>query len=153
MPKARQPEVNAIKPLLARAAEMPKPTLHAAVDGWRQLGLLDDTHHQTGDAKVTRKQNKTTPKQPRSILAQTNLHGENITYQDAKESGDILGKKQNNRIRIGFQNISGMPATNTHYKSIKFLQLLNEYDFDIFGISEVNLNWSKVNKRINGRKQ
>jgi hypothetical protein len=58
--------------------------------------------------------------------------------------GDMITLKGKHSLRIGFQNIGGLSNTK---KSIKddILRLgVGKFDFDIFGLSELNVNWSVI---------
>ena len=81
---------------------------------------------------------------------------------DDKGFGDALGPLNNNHLRIGFQNIGGLSSNNTEQD--KILQyLIQSNSFDVFGISEVNLNWpalreelqfgERMNQRFNPRER
>ena len=63
--------------------------------------------------------------------------------------GDILKKKKdNNRIRIAFQNINGlMIEDETVDKRELIKEFINKYKIEFFGIAEVNVNWKLV-KRV-----
>jgi hypothetical protein len=55
--------------------------------------------------------------------------------------GDNLNKKQKSTIRIGFNNINGFKAEINHVHNHDIRSFIAMYDFDIFGMSEINLHW------------
>jgi hypothetical protein len=58
--------------------------------------------------------------------------------------GDPLHKKHANILRIGFQNVGGVSSARNKLKDDILRCGIDKYDFDIFGIAEVNVNWSHV---------
>jgi hypothetical protein len=56
--------------------------------------------------------------------------------------GKLITKKANNILRLGFQNIGGGPSTSGKAKDDFIRAGISTYDFDIFGIAEVNVNWN-----------
>ena len=47
-------------------------------------------------------------------------------------------------IRVGFQNINGLPRRRDHPKNHEVSDMHNTYNFDIIGMGEINTNWRKV---------
>ncbi len=60
--------------------------------------------------------------------------------------GDIILKKEKNTLRIGFQNIGGVPIQQGKHKDDIIKNGITKLDFDIFGIAEVNVNWTHVSE-------
>jgi hypothetical protein len=58
--------------------------------------------------------------------------------------GDIITKKEANILRIGFQNIGGVPLQKNKYKDDIIRTGISKMEFDIFGIAEVNVNWNYI---------
>lgn len=55
--------------------------------------------------------------------------------------GDEICAKNDNTLRIGFQNVGGFPTTFGKLKEDNIRLGLQEWDFDIFGMAEINLDW------------
>jgi hypothetical protein len=55
--------------------------------------------------------------------------------------GNNFPKKGANTLRIGFQNIGGLPKNNYKRKNDLLCQGNTSHDFNIFGIAETNLDW------------
>jgi exonuclease III len=55
--------------------------------------------------------------------------------------GDNLNKKQDSTIRIGFNNINGFKSEINHVHNHDIKAFILKYEFDIFGMCEVNLHW------------
>lgn len=59
--------------------------------------------------------------------------------------GNKISKQtKQNIIKIGFQNIGNLPKEQKNHKSTKLVSYMIQKEFDIFGVAEVKLNWSKV---------
>jgi hypothetical protein len=58
--------------------------------------------------------------------------------------GDVIKNKQNNTLRIGFQNVGGFPINKGKIKEDNIRIGLTKWDFDIFGCAEVNLDWRLI---------
>jgi hypothetical protein len=54
------------------------------------------------------------------------------------------GMKLDDTLHIGFQNVGGLPELSSHHKNDSFRSLILEYECNIFGIAETNLNWSAL---------
>jgi hypothetical protein len=54
-----------------------------------------------------------------------------------------IGKKTNNLLRIGYNNINGFSNNNNNDYNNCLRSFISHYNFDIFGMSEVNINWSR----------
>ena len=63
----------------------------------------------------------------------------NISYEE--EFGDIIKNKETNTLRIGFQNIGGFSTTANRAKDDVIRIGISKYDFDIFGMAELNIDW------------
>lgn len=55
--------------------------------------------------------------------------------------GDSIDVKKVNTLRLGFQNIGGFPMQRGNLKEDSIRQGITRWDFDIFGMAEVNLDW------------
>jgi hypothetical protein len=55
--------------------------------------------------------------------------------------GDGITCKENNTLRIGFQNVGGFLAQRGKIKEDMIRLGLNKWEFDIFGFAETNLDW------------
>ena len=62
--------------------------------------------------------------------------------------GDKLGKKQRSNIRIGFQNFNGLTGKHNDPVDDSLREWITSKEFDVFGISEVNLYWPRVNRQL-----
>jgi hypothetical protein len=63
--------------------------------------------------------------------------------------GDFITTKQDNILRIGFQNIGGFPKNRTKFKEEIIRQGLCKWEFNVFSMAEMNLDWrmcQEVNK-------
>jgi hypothetical protein len=58
--------------------------------------------------------------------------------------GDSITKKQKNTLRIGYQNIGGFSFTSNSIKDDIIRQGINAFEFDIFGLSETNVDWRLI---------
>jgi len=81
---------------------------------------------------------------------------DNMTEQEgAGFYGDIPPLKYKNTLTIGFQNVGGVPTTRGKIKD-DFIRLgINKFNFDIFGMAKLNVNWKEVNeedKLVNRRR-
>jgi hypothetical protein len=56
--------------------------------------------------------------------------------------GDIMHVKKENTLRLGFQNIGGFPTQRGKLKEDNIRLGISKWDFDIFGMAEVNIDWS-----------
>ena len=56
-----------------------------------------------------------------------------------------MTKKNNNTIRICFQNMNGIPLYSSHNKNGKICNFLTSNSIDILAMSEVNVCWHKIN--------
>jgi hypothetical protein len=55
------------------------------------------------------------------------------------------GIKMNDSLRLGFQNIGGLPESSLHPKNDLLRAFVLKNEFDIFGLAETNVNWSRLN--------
>ena len=60
--------------------------------------------------------------------------------------GDALDAqaKDSQHCRIGFVNINGLGLTSRSPKNREFYSMISNYQFDIFGLAETNVNWSAI---------
>jgi hypothetical protein len=58
--------------------------------------------------------------------------------------GDSIPLKQMNTLRLGFQNIGGLPLIGNKHKDDIMRCGISLWDFDIFGIAETNVDWRLV---------
>ncbi|MFN9981474.1 MAG: hypothetical protein ACK53Y_16235, partial [bacterium] len=58
--------------------------------------------------------------------------------------GTQIRKKEKHILRLGFQNIGGVPTTGGKAKDDFIRAGISTYKFDIFGIAEVNVNWRVI---------
>jgi len=58
--------------------------------------------------------------------------------------GDNVTMKKDNSLRIGFQNVGGLPARRGKIKDDAFRYALFKWDFDIFRVAETNVDWHVV---------
>ncbi len=81
----------------------------------------------------------TKEKDDRSLhLSPQNIDASRLQYD---RFGDNISIKPKRTLQIGFQNIGGFP---THRSDIKedYIRLgLSNWDFDVFGLAETNLDW------------
>ena len=61
--------------------------------------------------------------------------------------GDYMGHKGPNILRVGFQNVSGLPFFAGHVKNQHICHFLNDGAFDVFGIAETNVYWHRLATR------
>ena len=61
--------------------------------------------------------------------------------------GDRIEIKEENILRIGFQNIGGFPIQRGKLKEDNIRQGITKWDIDIFGMAEVNLDWRLVKEQ------
>jgi hypothetical protein len=54
------------------------------------------------------------------------------------------GLKLEDTLRLGFQNFGGFPELSSHSKNDAYRSFIPAFDFDIFGVSETNLNWGAL---------
>jgi hypothetical protein len=53
--------------------------------------------------------------------------------------GDVIENKRNNVLRIGFQNIGGLPTNKSKIKEDNIRIGLSKWEFDIFGCAETKI--------------
>jgi hypothetical protein len=54
------------------------------------------------------------------------------------------GLKLEDTLQLGFQNFGGFPELSSHSKNDAYRSFITDFDFDIFGVSETNLNWGAL---------
>ncbi len=69
---------------------------------------------------------------------------EDVNLIDDDDFGDKLLLKEKNILRIGFQNIGGISINKDTAKDDIIRVGIGEYDFDIFGFSELNIDWRNI---------
>jgi hypothetical protein len=69
----------------------------------------------------------------------------NLVRETETYFGDIISKKRNNILRIGFQNIGGFSLDNNCYKDELLWKGANKYNF-ILGLAETNTDWKLINE-------
>jgi hypothetical protein len=61
--------------------------------------------------------------------------------------GDEICVKNNNTLRIGFQNVEGLPTLPGKLKEDNIWSRIKKWGFDIFGIAEINLDCRVLNEQ------
>jgi hypothetical protein len=69
-----------------------------------------------------------------------NLHSSN----NDEIFGDSISPKRTNTLRLGFQNIGGLPLIRNKHKDDVIRCGISLWKFDIFGIAETNVDWRLV---------
>lgn len=64
--------------------------------------------------------------------------------EEESSYGSLPMLKEDNVLRIGFQNVGGLPAVRGKAKYDFLRAGINKFDFDIFGAAEVNIDWTWV---------
>ena len=82
--------------------------------------------------------------QQHTTYNQQDLHGRNISRQDAEAFGDIMKTKKANTVRIGLQNWQLLPESSKHYKSRQTIDHLRQGEYDFWLTNEVGLCWPKL---------
>src|SRR5688572_11301307 len=75
---------------------------------------------------------------------QTTITGNNLTLQDAEAFSNSLQHKNHTTLCIGLHNVHFLPATTNHHKNYDLLNYLIKNSFNVFLLTEVGLNWSKL---------
>lgn len=65
-------------------------------------------------------------------------------YRGNEPWGDTLLPKMENHLRISFWNVNSLPTFPSHPKNREFIQDIDEAEYDIMGVSEVNVNWQSL---------
>jgi len=60
------------------------------------------------------------------------------------DTSQVLPWKSSSTLRIVFQNVHGLPKHNQHPKHNSLQSFLNNYQIDLFRMSEVNIAWHNV---------
>lgn len=55
--------------------------------------------------------------------------------------GDSISMKKSKTLRLGFQNVGGFPTQRGKLKEDNIRLGLTKFDFDIFGMAELNIDW------------
>jgi hypothetical protein len=66
------------------------------------------------------------------------------TWNEDEIFGDPIYKKPNHVLRIGYQNIEGLSFSANSVKDDVIRTGLNTWEFDIFGMSETNIDWRLI---------
>jgi len=61
--------------------------------------------------------------------------------------GDKIYVKNSNTLRLGFQNVGGFPTQGGKIKEDNIRMGLQKFDFDIFGMAELNIDWRMVKEQ------
>jgi hypothetical protein len=64
------------------------------------------------------------------------------------EVGTPIKKKKDGSVRIGFNNINGMGTRKTDARNSELHGFISSGDYDIFGMTETNVNWKKNGEHI-----
>ena len=83
---------------------------------------------------------------------QTDLQQQSDQHSETTETcaiwGDEINKKNNNKIRICFQNINGFGYNKDNkFKSENIRELMETKQIDIMAMAEINVNWRKVQRK------
>jgi len=70
-----------------------------------------------------------------------------LSIMNVGHFGDRIEIKEENILRIGFQNIGGFPIQRGKLKEDNIRQGITKWDIDIFGMAEVNLDWRLVKEQ------
>ena len=62
--------------------------------------------------------------------------------------GDYITQKGDSTLLIGFQNFNGFTGQDNDPVDYNVREWITNNSFDVFGISEINLYWPKVKKRL-----
>jgi hypothetical protein len=69
------------------------------------------------------------------------VYGDLLGDSYVGKCGDEVKTKQETTLRIGFQNVGGFPAKRGQFKEDIIQQGLIKWEFNIFGMAEMNLDW------------
>ena len=58
------------------------------------------------------------------------MHGNNLDLDDAESFGDVQQAKQDNILRVGFQNIYNLPEDSRTSKSRQLVDCVVQKDYD-----------------------
>ena len=119
--------------------------------------INENKHNKDGNAKKerqrgTKKENKKARSNKRGRTSrkkrkwrQTSLNGEG--YRDDTEWGDLIQQKQENTLRIAFQNINSFSAEKDAPKNDAIRRFLMDHQIDVFGMAEMNKYWPKIEEK------
>jgi hypothetical protein len=62
--------------------------------------------------------------------------------------GDPISVKTDDILRLGFQNFNGLTGRDNDPVDVSLRQWITKWDFDVFGLSEVNMYWPQVRKEL-----
>ena len=60
--------------------------------------------------------------------------------------GDLCSRKKKDTIRFMFQNINGIGYTSKSVKCDSVRKLIVNYNVDVMGLAETNINWGKIRR-------
>ena len=64
--------------------------------------------------------------------------------------GNKIGKKNEDTIRIAFQNINGFGyKKEERYRGTLIREFMTKFNIDIMGMAEINANWKRIQKKEN----
>ena len=61
--------------------------------------------------------------------------------------GDTIKEKEEDNVRIFFQNINGFGYSDSSVKSSSVKNLIKKHNIDIMAMAEMNLNWGKLSRK------
>ena len=67
-------------------------------------------------------------------------------YPNSQPWGDTLSVKASDDIRIAFRNINSFPIHSKDSRNLEFINDIYEGGFDIFGLTETNVAWNKLDR-------
>ena len=133
--------------------------LQAAVQQWRELGLLQNRHTgESGNADqdtISEHQQRKKRRKKRDKdwnyrtttgrnLQQTTLFGKNLEKADLEVFGDSLKAKESNNFRVISQNIQKLPESACTERSRRVTSTISSTEADVLLMNEVSLYWPKV---------
>ena len=83
----------------------------------------------------------------RRVRGQTSNHSRNNGDRNGPWGDPIPKQKETGKVRFAFQNINGLPVNSQAAKHKNIQHILEELQIDYYGMSEVNLNFPKINRR------
>lgn len=133
----------------------PATTPIAQVPGEPTLGT-GARRQQTLDSYFTLKRSSLNPVPALSKKQKTTKQyvKQDLNYDDSDFFGDDIQTKGTNTVRIVFQNINRLGIDSSlQWKLDRFITLAKEYEFDVVGWAEINLNWkiAKPHRRLKER--
>ncbi len=68
------------------------------------------------------------------------------SYTQSDRYGDDINRKEVNVLRIGFQNIGGLPTEKNKLKDDNLRQGISKWEFNVFGLAEINVDWRAISE-------